>query len=128
DERAAGENEAALAAEFRRAEAPARLPVFLAGRREDVEHDATRVEGAPAVGHVRRRLPEVSGVHVMFHTVLDTNPLALEADAPLLGGRGVHGGDGEKARSVRHPEPSEWKRRADAIRLAPLFRPAPPQG
>src|SRR5207245_11577666 len=57
DERAAGEDEAPLASERRRPEAP---------------------------GHVRWCLPEVSGPHVMLHTVLDADPLAI---APRAGSR-----------------------------------------
>src|SRR6266481_3145858 len=48
---------------------------------------------ARAVRHVRRRLPEVAGPDVMLDAVLDADPFALEADAPLLVGMRVHRGD-----------------------------------
>src|SRR6266403_2830104 len=70
--------------EGRRAQPRARPPVFLARRREDVEHDTAHAERAAAVRHVRRRLPEVAGLHVMLDAVLDADPIALEAHAPLL--------------------------------------------
>src|ERR1700738_102041 len=71
------------------------FPVFLSGWREDVEDHGPLVrQRAPAVRHVRRRLPEVTGPDVMLDAVLDPDPLALEADAPLLIGVRVHGGDG----------------------------------
>src|SRR5882724_7919600 len=80
----------ASACERRRAQPRARPPVLLARRREDVEHDAAHTETAPTVGHVRRRLPEIAGLDVMLDAVLDADPLALEADAPLLVGVRVH--------------------------------------
>src|SRR5438552_10617941 len=72
--------------EGRRAQPRARPPVLLARRREDVEHDAAHAERAAAVRHARRRLPEVAGLHVMLDAVLDADPFALEAHAPLLVG------------------------------------------
>src|SRR5438105_12607651 len=68
------------------AESGAGPPVLVARRREDVEHDAAHAERAPAVRHVGWRLPEVAGLHVVLDAVLDTDPLALETDAPLLVG------------------------------------------
>src|SRR5439155_2157415 len=82
---------AASARERRRAQPRARPAIFVARRREDVEHDAARAERAAAVRHVRRRLPEVAGLHVVLDAVLDADPLALEADAPLLVRMRVHG-------------------------------------
>src|SRR6266511_2875150 len=59
--------------------------VFLSGWRKDVEHHGPRVgQGASAVWYVGRRLPEVAGPDVMLCAGLDADPLALEADAPLL--------------------------------------------
>src|SRR5437879_4738056 len=78
--RRAREEEAAPASrqtsvcERRRAQPRPWLPVFLARRREDVEHDAAHAERAAAVRHVRRRLPEVAGLYVMLDAVLDANP------------------------------------------------------
>src|SRR6266478_7752478 len=72
----------ASARERRRAQPRARPAVFLARRREDVEHDAARAQRAPAVRHVRGRLPEVAGLDVVLDAVRDADPLALEADAP----------------------------------------------
>src|SRR5882724_1844753 len=80
------------------------FPVFLSGWREDVEDHGPLVrQRAPAVRHVRRRLPEVTGPDVMLDAVLDPDPLALEADAPLTSGVRVHGGDGAR-RDLEHGE------------------------
>src|SRR5437763_4628202 len=78
------------ARERRGAEARARPAVLLARRGEDVEHDAAHAERTAAVRHVRRRLPEIAGLHVVLDTVLQADPLTLEAHAPLLVGVGVH--------------------------------------
>src|SRR5438105_5498365 len=78
------------ARERRGAEARARPAVLLARRGEDVEHDAAHAERTAAVRHVRRRLPGIARLHVVLDTVLQTDPLTLEAHAPLLVGVGVH--------------------------------------
>src|SRR3990172_7853257 len=71
------------------------LLVLCARWGKDVENHGPLVrQRAPAVRHVRGRLPEVAGPDVMLDAVLDADPLALEADAPLLVGVRVHGGDG----------------------------------
>src|SRR2546430_12273721 len=85
---------AASAHHGRAAETATGLAIFLARGREDVQHHAARVERAAAVGDVGRRLPEVAGLHVVLDPVLDADPLALQAHAPLLVGVRVHGRDG----------------------------------
>src|SRR5438093_305833 len=47
-----------------------------------------------AVRDVGRRLPAVAGLKVVLDPVLDADPLALQAHAPLLVGVRVHGRDG----------------------------------
>src|SRR3989442_4517932 len=64
--------------------------MLLARRGEDVEDDAAPVERPAAVGNVGRRLPEVAGLHGVLDAVLDPDPFALEAHAPLLVRMRVH--------------------------------------